>query len=86
MACGKPVVTTASGGVSDIVTPDNGIKVPIGDHQSLAEGIAQIKTGSRVFHAEKIRRSVLDRFEIGIFVEKLSKQYQEVKLRGCRQQ
>ena len=78
MACGKPVVTTASGGVSDIVTSDNGIKVPIGDHQALAEGIAQIKTGSRVFDPENVRRSVLERFETRVFVEKLSKQYQEV--------
>ena len=60
------------------MTPDNGIKVPIGDHQALAEGIAKIKTGSLVFDPENVRRSVLERFETRVFVEKLSSQYQEV--------
>ena len=78
MACGKPVVTTSSGGVSDIVTPENGIKVPIGDDQAIAQEIANIKTGARVFEAETIRRSVLERFKTRIFFEKMSEMYREV--------
>lgn len=42
MACGKPVVVTAAGGLDDLVQPEGGIKVPVGDAQSLAEALIQL--------------------------------------------
>ncbi len=38
-AAGRPSVTTAAGGVAEVVTDQSGIVVPTGDHQALADGI-----------------------------------------------
>jgi glycosyltransferase involved in cell wall biosynthesis len=39
MACGKPVVVTAAGGLDSLVDDRGGVKVPVGDSEKLAEGL-----------------------------------------------
>ncbi len=78
MACGKPVVTTSSGGVSDILTKENGIRVPIGDYVELAAAVVRIKTGEFTYDPDAIRESVLSRFGYSKFKVRLREQYQSV--------
>ena len=42
MAAGKPIIATDVGGVSDIVTADNGILVPAGDTEAMAQAMEQL--------------------------------------------
>jgi glycosyltransferase involved in cell wall biosynthesis len=42
LACGTPVVATAVGAVSEVVTPETGLLVPPGDSERLADGIATL--------------------------------------------
>lgn len=39
LACGRPVVTTAVGGVPELITPDNGLLVPSGDIRALTQAL-----------------------------------------------
>jgi len=65
MSCGLPVVATASGGPQEIITPDqDGVLVPPGSGQAIADALAQL-----VAHPEyagdlgaKARDTVLSRF------------------------
>ena len=43
MACGRPVVATAHGGIEEIVRPgETGLLVPPGDAQALARAVGQL--------------------------------------------
>jgi glycosyltransferase involved in cell wall biosynthesis len=78
MACGLPVVYSASGGVPELVGPDAGIGVPAPldferDHppepEALAEAVAKI--AERLDdHAEAARRRAVDRFDLRPWVER----------------
>jgi glycosyltransferase involved in cell wall biosynthesis len=71
MFCGKPVVATSNGGIDDILTEDNGIKVNLRDHKGIADAILIIKNNPGNFSPEKIRQSVLNKFGTRAFTEKM---------------
>ena len=52
MACGLPVVASATGGLIDAVQDGvTGIQVPVGDASALAKAIAQLSANSELRHA-----------------------------------
>lgn len=62
MACGKPVVSTAHGGVEDIMSDENGILVPVRDYRAVADGIIAIKQRAKIFNPQRIRKIVVDSY------------------------
>lgn len=62
ISCGKPVVSTDNGGVGDIITPKNGLIVPIQDHKTMAGAIIKIKNKEIIFEPEEVRNSVIHKF------------------------
>lgn len=62
LALGVPVIATRSGGPESIVGAGDGILVPPGDEDALAQAMADIKTGEIEFDAQEIRSRCHARF------------------------
>jgi glycosyltransferase involved in cell wall biosynthesis len=75
LMCGKPVVSTANGGVEDMVNQENGMIVPLQDYQAMAEAILKIKNKEITFDPQKVRQSVVGKYGKEAFKNKLSKIY-----------
>jgi glycosyltransferase involved in cell wall biosynthesis len=77
MAVGRPVISTANGGVEDILSSRNGIKVQIGDDEAIAEAIIAIKTGRAQFNPAEIRQEVVEKNGRAAFLRDMSQVYEE---------
>ena len=77
LACGVPAVCTNSGGVLEMITPENGIICPIKDSESIAKRILQIYHKELLFDAEKISENIKLKFGSTTFTEKLSAIYNQ---------
>ena len=78
MACGKPVVSTACGGPDDLVTPDSGKLVPVGDIESLATSMESVLTHLDSYKGTRIRKLCLERFSGHVVSEALMAIYRDV--------
>ena len=81
MSTGMPVVSTACGGPSEIVGPDDGILVPLGDEAGLAAAMRRIMAETGQFNAVKIRERTVRRFDRRIVSEQLIGVYRDVMSR-----
>lgn len=75
LACGVPVICTNSGGVLEMITPENGIICPIKNPEIIAENILKLYRNELVFDAEKISENIKSKFGSTVFTEKLSAIY-----------
>ncbi|HPI30854.1 MAG TPA: glycosyltransferase [Bacteroidales bacterium] len=78
MMCGVPVISTANGGIDEMISEKNGIKIPIRDEKALAAAILQIKNKVITFNPDEIRNSVVDKFGRKAFKTKSSEIYDSV--------
>lgn len=62
LMAGKPVIATACGGPEDIVTPQNGFLVPVGDTGALATAMREVM--DRDFLPAAIRADAVKRFSV----------------------
>lgn len=62
MACGTPVLTYATGGSPEAVTPDTGFVVPVGDIESVANRILSMKTDQVTEMSENCRQRACNFF------------------------
>jgi N-acetyl-alpha-D-glucosaminyl L-malate synthase BshA len=81
MACGVPVVTTDSGGVSEVVSDSCARVVPVGDVEALGEGIAEIIANPDLGRSlgEAGRRRAEEMFD----VDRVVPQYEALYKRVC---
>ncbi len=78
MACGKPVITTRSGGSEFIMTQETGLFVDVANPVALAE-IMDIFISRRVtFKPDVIRQSISERFGEKAFLQNISAIYEQV--------
>jgi glycosyltransferase involved in cell wall biosynthesis len=75
LALGKPVIATRCGGPDAIVTPHDGMLVPVGDEQVLAEAMWTMRERIGDYDAAGIRRACLARFGERAVVERLTQVY-----------
>lgn len=77
LMCGRPVVTTASGGVSDFVVDGwNGYIVRIGDAESVARRICDAVDGRLGASPEQVRAAIIARYGRAAFSAKLAALYE----------
>jgi glycosyltransferase involved in cell wall biosynthesis len=74
---GKPVIATSNGGIDDMLTAENGIKVDIRDSAALAKAILAIRNKEIVFDPQTIRNSVIDKFGTKAFHKKITNLYNQ---------
>jgi glycosyltransferase involved in cell wall biosynthesis len=81
LCVGRPVVTTDSGGPRDIVRPQDGRIVPVGDAHALAGGIADVLGKYGGFDQAALSASARERFGPAAFAARMLAVYGEVL--GC---
>lgn len=77
MAVGRPVISTANGGVEDILNANNGILVRVKDHNGIADAILAIKKGEKVFDSKVIREEVVSKHGRARFLGDMTHVYDE---------
>jgi glycosyltransferase involved in cell wall biosynthesis len=59
LACGRPVVVTASGGPDHLVTAENGLLIPTGDRSALREALTAMRRTAGRYDRPAIRAAAL---------------------------
>lgn len=72
MAVGRPIITTANGGIDDDIFDFNGVKVAIGDYKAVADAIISMINGQRNYDARKIREYVVSKYGRKAYLAKMS--------------
>lgn len=75
LAAGVPVVTTASGGPQEFIDDSNGMVVPVGDVDALADGLQQVL--GRSWDRAAIAWQARSRFAAGPVVDQLEAVYRQ---------
>jgi glycosyltransferase involved in cell wall biosynthesis len=78
VACGKPVISTRSGGPEDIITPENGYLIPVDSPDELAERIVAISIQGFPCSSEQIRNTVTGRFSARQVISQVLDVYQDI--------
>jgi len=78
LACGKPVIATACGGPEEIIHNGNGILVPPGDTETLANVMDEIVRRMDCYNSVAIRKDSVSRFGEKKVVTQLTNVYQQV--------
>ena len=77
-ASGVPVLSTAVGGISEILSPERGILIPQGDEDALLQGMNQMLDHSSGYDKKAIRQYALSTFSNDIIGKQISEVYKEV--------
>lgn len=75
IACGVPVLSTASGGPEEILSEETGLLVPPGDVDVLAKGINLLLENRNQFHPEEMHASISQRYGEDLKTKRLKKLY-----------
>ena len=78
IACGKPIVSTSSGGPNYIVNKINGLLTPPNDPLQLADAMLKIQNNITHYDAFKIKNDFLERFGEASFITKMKSLYRHV--------
>ena len=62
LACGRPVVVTASGGPDQLVTAENGLLVPTGDRSALREALIRMRGEASRYDRAAIRADAISHY------------------------
>ncbi len=77
-ACGKPVLATRCGGPEEIVTPETGLLVPVGDVEAIAAGLRALYDRAGAWDAERIRTLTVGRYGREAIVSRIEAVYRRV--------
>ena len=78
MACGKPVISTRSGGPEDFINPQVGLLVDVGDIHALSEAMKEIYLRIDEFDPNIISEYADSNYSSAQIVSRLVKIYQEI--------
>lgn len=84
LACGKPVIATRCGGPESLLTPENGILVPVRDPAELARAMIEMSRRAAGFDSLAIRRSVVETFSREKICGQLEALYRQIMAREPR--
>lgn len=79
LACGKPVIMSATDSAALIVEPGDGLIVPVGDVSALARAMEQMVRNAASYEAFGIRKSCRKRFSEAALSMRLSTIYAEMR-------
>lgn len=78
LACGLPVVSTNVGGIAELIDETNGILVPKGDNETLAEAMEHACLSYHQYDPETLRSRVVGRYSYKSVGKQLDDWYREV--------
>ncbi len=82
MACGLPVVATRCGGPEEIVTPEVGELVAVGDAAALARGISAVLDRYSQYDRAAIRRQAEEKYDYRRLAACIARVYEEALATG----
>ncbi len=74
LACGLPVICTACGGPNHLVTPANGLLVPVADQAALRQALLDMRRRAAGYDRENLRAEAVRRFGPDAF----ARRFQEI--------
>lgn len=77
-ACGLPIIATDCGGPKDIVTPQNGLLIPVDDTEALANAILHMATHLSNYDRQAIAADCQARFSPEVIARKLTDIFDKV--------
>ena len=77
-ASGVPVLSTAVGGIAEILSPERGILIPQGDEDALLDGMIQMLDHSSEYNREAIRDYAIKTFAAQNIGQQIFEQYKKV--------
>ena len=77
-ASGVPVLSTAVGGIAEILSPERGILIPQGDEDALLQGMNQMLDHSSEYNREAIRDYAIKTFAAQNIGQQIFEAYKEV--------
>ena len=78
-ASGIPVLSTAVGGIAEILSPERGILIPQGDENALLQGLSTMLDHCHEYDREAIRQYAVNTFAAPTIGEQIYKAYKSVK-------
>ncbi len=75
LASGTPVVATRCGGPEEVIPPQGGVLVPIGDATAIADAVRDIFSGRLVYSPQTLRSHVSEHFSVSAVVDCLEQAY-----------
>jgi L-malate glycosyltransferase len=80
MSCAKPVIVTNTGGLAEIVSSENGVKVPVEDVESTADAMTKLLKDKnlRIQMGERGREIVLQKYEWSATIKLMIGAYQKL--------
>ena len=77
-ASGVPVLSTAVGGIAEILSPERGILIPQGDEDALLQGMNQMLDHSAEYDRKAIRQYAISTFSNDIIGRQIFEAYKEM--------
>lgn len=77
-ACGLPIIATDCGGPKDIVTPQNGLLIPVDDTEALANAILHMATHLSNYDRQAIAADCQARFSPEVIAKQLTDIFEKV--------
>ena len=78
-ASGVPVLSTAVGGIAEILSPERGILIPQGDEDALLQGMIQMLDHSSEYNRQAIRDYAIKTFAARNIGQQIFEEYKKVK-------
>ena len=78
-ASGVPVLSTAVGGIAEILSPERGILIPQGDEDALLQGMIQMLDHCHEYDREAIREYAIKTFAARNIGQQIFEEYEKVK-------
>jgi glycosyltransferase involved in cell wall biosynthesis len=78
LACGKPVITSRAGGLTDHITAELGIMIDKKNEGALTEALLRFKTIQQNFNPDALRQFITDHYTAEKIGQQLSNIYQSV--------
>lgn len=78
LCCGLTVIATTVGGISELVTEENGILVAAGDEIALAAAMKKVSENYSMFDRKEIAENALSRFSYPVIGKKIDEIYQSL--------
>lgn len=80
MATGLPVIATRCGGPEDFVNENNGILIPIDNHETLTNALKDIKSNYNTYDSKEIAREITEKYSSDVVIEQLEEIYSKLIL------
>lgn len=78
LACGKPIIATASGGPNEIVNEKNGLLVEVDNISELGNAMEKIMSNYAMYNNEVIREECINKYSEDSIVKKLTSIYNKI--------